>query len=148
MKDKRFILVLNVLNIALIILMAGIVFILAALPFQLDLVQQYFIFVAPAMIFFYAAGALLFWFFCLLRIMILSVKKDAAFTMQNVARLKILSVPLLLLACDFGYILFYLPSFSIVLCMVILVLDFFCSLVLSYLVHKAIAYKEDSDLTI
>lgn len=148
MKDKRFNLILNTLNIVLIVLMAGIVVILAVLPFQLESVRQYFIFVEPTLLFFYTAGALIFWFFYLLRIMILSVKKDTAFTMQNVARLKILSIPLLLLAGDFGYMMFYIPSFSIILCMIILVLGFFCSLVLSYLVQKAIEYKEDSDLTI
>lgn len=148
MKDKRFIFILNLLNIVLIILMAGVVFVLIALPFQLESVQRYFIFVDPTMFFFYTAGAMIFWFFYVLRSMILSVKKDTAFTMQNVKRLKILSIPLLILACDFGYIMFYIPSFSIILCMIILVLGFFCSLVLSYLIKKAIEYKEDSDLTI
>jgi hypothetical protein len=148
MKDKRFVFILNILNIALIVLMAGIIFVLIALPFELEIVKRYFTFVNPTLLFFYTGGVLLFWFFYLLRIMILSVKKDTAFTMQNVKRLRILSIPLLLLAADFGYIMFYIPTISIVLCMVILVLGFFCSLVLSYLVQKAIEYKEDSDLTI
>lgn len=148
MKDSRFVLMLNCINVALICLMACIVAMFALLPFAQDLIKSYFTYVVTVMMFFYTGGALMFWFFYILRSMILSVKKDTAFTMQNVKRLKMLSIPLLLLAFDFAYLMFYMPSFSIILCMIILVLGFFSAHVLSFLIAKAIEYKEDSDLTI
>jgi CDP-diglyceride synthetase len=71
-----------------------------------------------------------------------------AFTLQNVQRLKTLSWSLLFLAADFGFIMCYVPSFSKLLCMIILLLGVFCARILAYLVGKAIEYKEDVDLTV
>lgn len=148
MKDSRFILMLNCINVALICLMAAIVAMFVLLPFIQNLIQSYFIFVVPAMVFFYVGGALMLWFFFRLRTMILTVKKDTAFTIANVARLKNLSLALFFLALDFVFIMFYIPSFSIILCIIILVLGVFCAQILAYLISKAIEYKEDSDLTV
>ncbi|MEI6100305.1 MAG: DUF2975 domain-containing protein [Eubacteriales bacterium] len=148
MKDSRFIFMLNCINVALLCLMACIAAMFVALPFLHNLIQSYFIYVVPVMVFFYAGGALMLWFFIRLRTMILTVKKDTAFTIQNVARLKNLSLALFFLALDFAFIMFYIPSFSIILCIIILVLGVFCAQILAYLIAKAIEYKEDSDLTV
>jgi hypothetical protein len=121
---------------------------LVLLPFFLDQVAAYFIYLTPTLIFYYAGGVLIFWFFWELRAMIVTVRRDTAFTVGNVKRLKTLSWSLLFLGADFVYIMCYVPSFSKVLCMVILFLGFFCARILAYLIAKAIEYKEDVDLTV
>jgi hypothetical protein len=148
MKDKRFLLMLSCINGVLIALMAATITALVLLPFVLDQVTGYFIYVAPTLIFYYAGGALIFWFFWGLRTLIGTVGRDMAFTLQNVQRLKTLSWSLLFLAADFGFIMCYVPSFSKLLCMIILLLGVFCARILAYLVGKAIEYKEDVDLTV
>jgi|GEM_PF-5177441 len=148
MNEKRFVLMLNCINGALIALLAATVTALVLLPFFLDRVAAYFIYVAPSLIFFYSGGALIFCFFWILRTMVVSVRRDTAFTEVNIRRLKKLSWTLLLLGADFVYMACYVPSFSKVLCMVILFLGFFCARILAYLISKAIEYKEDVDLTV
>jgi hypothetical protein len=148
MNDKRFFLMLSCINGALIALMAAAVTALVILPFFIVQVAGYFIYLKPTLIFFYTGGVLIFWFFWVLRSMIVTVRADTAFTVGNVKRLKTLSWSLLFLAVDFGYIMCYVPSYSKVLCMVILALGFFCARILAYLIAKAIEYKEDMDLTV
>lgn len=148
MNDKRFILMLNCINGVLIALMAAVVTALVMLPFFIGQVAGYFIYLTPTLIFFYSGGALVFWFFWVLRSMIVTVRRDTAFTFGNVRRLKVLSWSLLFLAVDFAYIMCYEPSYSKALCIVILSLALFCARILAYLIAKAIEYKEDVDLTV
>ncbi len=148
MKEKRFLLMLSVINFVLIGLMACVVTAMVLLPFFIGQVADYFIYLWPTLIFYYTGGVLLFWFFWNLRIMIDTVRKDFAFTEGNVKRLKKLSWSLLFLGFDFLYITCYVPSFSKVLCMVILFLGTFCARILAFLIGKAIEYKEDVDLTV
>ena len=148
MKEKRFIFMLSCINGVLTALMAAVITALVLLPFFLSQAAAYFIYLAPTLIFFYTGGALIFWFFWVLRSMIVTVRRDTAFTVGNVKRLKTLSWSLLFLGADFGYIMCYVPSFSKVLCMIILFLGVFCARILAYLIQKAIEYKEDVDLTV
>ena len=148
MKDKRFILMLKIIDAALIVLMACVIAMLVILPFVQDLLIQYFVYLEPTLIFSYIGGALIFWFFYGLKALIATVRKDSAFVIENVKRLKHLSCALLFLALDFAYVMFYIPAFSVVLCMIILILGVFCARILAYLIQKAIEYKEDVDLTI
>jgi hypothetical protein len=148
MKDKRFILMLKIIDAALIVLMACVIAMLVILPFVQDLVIAYFVYLTPTLIFSYVGGALIFWFFFELKALIATVRRDTAFITENVKRLKHLSLSLLFLALDFGYVMFYIPAFSVVLCMIILVLGVFCARILAYLIQKAIEYKEDVDLTV
>lgn len=148
MKEKRFVLMLKIIDVVLIVLMASVVVILAILPFIQDLLIQYFIYLGPTLIFFYTGGALIFWFFFELKTLIATVRRDTAFILDNVKRLKRLSFALLFLALDFAYVMCYIPSLSKVLCIIILVLGVFCSRILAYLIQKAIEYKEDVDLTV
>ena len=148
MNDKRFALMLSCINGVLIALMAAAVTALVLLPFFLGRVAAYFIYLTPTLIFYYAGGVLIFWFFWVLRSMVVTVSRDTAFTVGNVKRLKVLSWSLLFLAVDFGYMACFVPSFSKVLCIVILALGFFCARILAYLIGKAIEYKEDVDLTV
>lgn len=148
MKDKRFILMLKIIDAALIILMACVIAMLVILPLVQDLLIRYFVYLGPTLVFSYVGGALMFWFFFELKALIATVRKDSAFIIENVGRLKRLSLALLFLAFDFAYVMFYIPAFSVVLCMIILVLGVFCARILAYLIQKAIEYKEDVDLTI
>lgn len=148
MNEKRFHLMLGCINGALVALMAAVVTALVLLPFFLDQAAAYFIYLAPTLLFFYIGGALIFWFFWVLRTMIVTVRRDTAFTQGNIRRLKTLSWSLLFLGADFAYIMCFVPSFSKVLCMIILFLGFFCARILAYLIAKAIEYKEDVDLTV
>lgn len=80
--------------------------------------------------------------------MIATVRTDSPFIAKNVKRLNALSLSLFLLAADFVYLMFYTPSLSKVLGIIILSLGGFSARILAYLVQKAIEYKEDVDLTI
>ena len=148
MKDKSFILMLKIIDAALILLMACVIAMLVALPFFQDLLIRYFVYLEPTLVFCYIGGVLMFWFFFDLKALIATVRKDSAFVIENVKRLKRLSYALLFLALDFGFIMFYIPAFSVILCMIILVLGEFCARILAFLIQKAIEYKEDVDLTI
>ena len=148
MKENRFVFMLKSINVVLIALIGCTIAALVALPFILDIVQQYFIALIPTLIFFYTGGALLIWFFYNLKTMIATVRTDSPFIPTNVKRLNVLSLSLFLLAADFVYLLFYTPSLSKVLGIIILSLGGFSARILAYLVQKAIEYKEDVDLTI
>jgi hypothetical protein len=139
---------LKIIDAALILLMACVIAMLVALPFFQDLLIQYFVYLEPTLVFCYIGGVLMFWFFFDLKALIATVRKDSAFVIENVKRLKRLSYALLFLALDFGFIMFYIPAFSVILCMIILVLGVFCARILAFLIQKAIEYKEDVDLTI
>jgi hypothetical protein len=136
----------NILNIILLVAMTAIIALLILITFFTS--TEFKTRFVHTLVFCYTAGALGLWFLTVLRQLVMSVCNGNPFIRRNVVLLKRLSVALLLLMGDFIYIFIYNPSVSKLLCIGLLLLGFFCALVLAYLIERAAEYREEIDLTV
>lgn len=140
--------VASVLNALLIIIMCVDVGVMIYLPFIADQMVRYFIVLVPTYVFFYVGGAACLWFLFELHRLIVSVRDGNPFTRKNVKILHRLAIALAVVLGDFIFIFFYVPSYSKLLCIGVLVLGVLCALVLAHLIERAAEYREEIDLTV